>query len=71
MATLTVDLTKTREIGENVSAAEVDGKLVLVIDPTKDLGPSTSGKMNCVANTGGFTLAPFNMKINVYAGRKA
>ena len=39
--------------GDNVYSAS-DGKLVyLAFDPTKDLGPSTSGKTNIIGTTGG------------------
>lgn len=39
--------------GDNVHVAS-DGKMVyLAFDPTKDLGPSSSGKTNIIGTTGG------------------
>jgi hypothetical protein len=70
MAIMTVDTSKAQNLGDGIQAVEVEGKLVLVIDPTKDFGVSTSGKMRACANSGGFTSAPFGLKLNLYAGRK-
>ncbi len=67
---LTVNLETLSEVGQNVMAGMVDNRLVLVIDPKVNLGPSTSGKMTGVANTSGFALFPSGLKGNVYIGRK-
>lgn len=66
---LTVNLADAKAIGQNIKAI-VEGKyLVLVIDTTVNLGASKSGKMNAVAQTGGF--ADFGkMKGNIYIGTK-
>ncbi len=53
---LTVNLETLSEVGQNVMAGIVDSRLVLVIDPKVNLGPSSSGKMTGVANTSGFAL---------------
>jgi len=71
MATLTIETASMSEAGQNVKVATVDGKLVFVIDPTVDLGLSSTGKMRCIANTGGFTAIPGNLKLNLYLGKKA
>lgn len=71
MATLTINTENLSECGENVQAGIVDGKLVIVVDPKVNLGPSSSGKMNGVASTGGFTAFPGGMKGNLYLGKKA
>jgi hypothetical protein len=70
MPVMNVDTSKAQNLGEGIQAVEVDGKLVLIIDPAKDFGVSTSGKMRACANSGGFTSAPFGLKLNLYAGRK-
>ena len=70
MSTITIDESNTSEVGENVKAAVVDGRLVLVIDPKVSLGPSSSGKMIGVANTGGFAPFPLGLRGNIYFGRK-
>jgi hypothetical protein len=65
-----IDTSKMTEVGQNVLAQIVDGKLVLVIDTKVNLGPSSTGKMIGVASTGGFALFPGNLKGNIYLGRK-
>lgn len=57
--------------GENILAGIVEGKLVLVIDTKKNIGPSSSGKMMGYASTGGFTGLPGGFKGNVYIGKKS
>jgi hypothetical protein len=59
------------EVGNNVQVQEIEGKLHIIIDPKANLGPSASGKMIGVASTGGFTVIPGGMKLNLYLGRKA
>jgi len=71
MGILTVDTSKGEKLGDNIVAVEVEGMLVIVIDPTKHYGVKPGGKMDACANSGGFTSAPFGLKINLYAGRKA
>jgi hypothetical protein len=70
---ITIDVSKMQEIGidSNVRAA-VDGDyLILVIDTSKDLGLSSSGKMRAVGNTSGFQQMPNGLRGNVYVGKKA
>ena len=58
-------------IGDNILAAKDDkGRLVLIIDPTKDFGKKEGGKLNKVAGTpGGFmTLPGTTLKLNLYLG---
>jgi len=69
--TLTIDLSKAVPAGENLLAVQVGDLLVLVTDTTKDIGPSSSGKMAGIASTGGFQALPGGLKGNVYVGRKA
>jgi hypothetical protein len=45
---------------------KVDGsKLTIVVDLSKDFGPSKSGKTHTVASTGGFTALPGGTKLNL------
>ena len=70
---ITIDVSNMQEIGidSNVKAT-VDGDyLVLVVDTTKDLGLSSSGKMRAVGNTSGFQQMPNGLRGNVYIGKKA
>jgi hypothetical protein len=71
VATITVDTDKMQMIGENLFASNVNGKLVIVADTTTEIGLSSSGKMVGIAQTGGFTVLPGNLKGNIYIGRKA
>ena len=65
---ITVNLANAEAIGQNIKAV-VEGKyLILVVDTTVDLGASKSGKMNAVAQTGGFTALPGELKGNIYIG---
>ena len=71
---MNVDLTQALEVGDNLKAVIVTeaGKklLVLVADTSRDIGASSSGKMNGVASSGGFQRFPDGMTGNVYIGRK-
>lgn len=76
---LTINTADLESVGGkrgNVRAAEVRdeaGKayIVIVIDPTVNLGPSTSGKMIAVANSGGFQDVAGDLVGNFYVGRRA
>jgi len=68
---ITINPADLQQVGQNVSAGMVNGVLVLVVDPKANLGPSSTGKMIGVANTGGFTLLPAGLRGNIYIGRKA
>lgn len=67
-----IELEAAKEIGigSNVLAVQQDPYLIFVIDIGKDLGPSSSGKMRAVANTGGFQVMPGDLKGNIYIGKK-
>lgn len=70
------DLEPVNVKSSNVKAAEVKdeaGKayIVIVIDPTKDLGLSSTGKMRGVANSGGFKELPGDLVGNIYVGKRA
>ena len=65
-----IDTDNMRESGENILATVQDEKLILVIDLTQDIGPSSTGKMIGVASTGGFTTLSANLKGNIYIGKK-
>lgn len=67
-----IETDKMQQVGENLFAAEVEGKLVLVLDTQYEGGLSSTGKMRCVASTSGFTKLPGNQLMgNIYIGRKA
>ncbi len=72
MAQITIDTDKLVEItmGSNVKAMMDGSILILVIDTTKDLGVSSTGKMRACANTGGFQGLPGGLKGNIYVGKK-
>jgi len=59
-------------IGENISVSlQADGKLILTIDTSKNIGLSKSGKMMGVANTSGFTAIPgTDLQLNLWLGKK-
>jgi hypothetical protein len=67
-----LDLEAMKEIGvdSNVRAVLSGDLLILVVDVSRDLGPSSTGKMHAVGNTSGFQLFPGGLKGNVYVGRK-
>lgn len=72
MAQITINTEDMTEVGfdSNVLASRQGDLLVIVIDTTLNLGPSSSGKMDGVANTGGFQGFLGGLKGNVYIGRK-
>jgi hypothetical protein len=72
MAQITIDTEKMSEVtmGSNVKAVMEGDLLILVVDTTKDLGVSSTGKMRACGNTGGFQGLPGGLKGNVYIGRK-
>ena len=69
--TISVDLSTLNEVGNNVRAALVGDKLVIVIDTSVKIGLSSTGKMIGYGSTGGFSELPGNFKGNVYVGKKA
>lgn len=69
--TITIDENNLSEIGENIEGVVKDGKLVMVIDLTEEIGESQSGKMMGIASTGGFVGIPGSKaKMNLYIGKK-
>jgi hypothetical protein len=60
-----------QEVSQNIKAMQVGNNLVIVIDTTQNLGQSSTGKMNGIGNTNGFTALPGNLKGNIYVGKKA
>jgi hypothetical protein len=67
-----IDLSNLSVLSQNLSATVQDGKLILVIDLSKNIGLSSSGKMIGIASTGGFQAVPGTpAKINLYVGKKA
>jgi len=70
-ATITIETKNARLVGENVHVAEEGNYLVLIVDLTKQIGLSSTGKMMGVASTQGFTVLSNSLKGNVYIGKKA
>jgi hypothetical protein len=72
MAQITIDTDKMPEVtmGSNVKVEMQGDLIILVIDTTKDLGVSSTGKMRACGNTGGFQGLPGGLKANVYVGKK-
>jgi hypothetical protein len=66
-----INTDKLQPVGENLLATIQDGKLILVIDTTQEIGLSSTGKMMGIASTGGFTALPGGLKGNVYVGKRA
>ena len=67
-----IEFEAAKEIGidSNVLAIQQEQYLILVIDTSKDLGLSSTGKMRAVANTGGFQVMPGGLHGNIYIGKK-
>lgn len=58
------------ELLRNLDVSRKDGKITIVIDESKDLGASKSGKTNLVASSGGFVaIAGCDVALNVTATR--
>lgn len=68
---ITINTDSMMQVGDNVKAAKQGSLLVLVIDTSEEIGPSSSGKMIGHGSTGGFASLPGNLKGNIYVGRKA
>ena len=67
---LTIDETTASKIGQNLSYLRVGDTLVLLVDTTKTIGPSASGKMLGITSTDGFTVVEDGLKLNMYLGKK-
>ena len=66
---INIDESKLRQVGRNIKAAEQGNLLVLVIDTTKALEPSKSGRMELLATTGGFAWVTDDLKANINIGK--
>ena len=72
MAKITIDTDKAKLVAENLLVTEVEGKLILlIVDPTKSIGPSKSGKMIGICSTGGFTGLLNDIRGNIWIGRSS
>jgi len=72
MPQITIDLENSERVGQNLKAIREGKYLILVIDTSKSIGPSKTGKMNGMASTDGFaSIADGGIKGNVYIGTKA
>ena len=69
MTSITIDLSKMKEVGDNVLAGLFDGQLVMVIDPGIQAGLSASGKTATVGNTHGHVRLPGDLRGSVYVGK--
>jgi hypothetical protein len=67
---ITVNPDTMQEVGDNIKATKQGNLLVLVIDTSVEIGPSSTGKMMGNGSTGGFASLPGNLKGNVFVGRK-
>jgi len=56
--------------GGNVRYVIQGDALILVIDMSKDLGLSSTGKMRSIANTSGFKPIRGGMSMNLYLGKR-
>ncbi len=70
MPQITVNTDTMQEVGDNVKATRQGNLLVMVIDTTQEIGPSSTGKMVGLGSTGGFQALPGGLKGNIYVGRK-
>lgn len=68
---IVVKLQDLQAVGDNLKAVQIGDLLVFVIDTSKNIGPSSSGKMLGIGSTGGFASVPGGLKANVYVGKKA
>lgn len=68
--TLTIDVSKMLEIGENILAGKTGDNIVLVINASKRLGMSASGKSTIVATTrGNVPFSGLTFGLNIYTKR--
>ena len=68
---MNVDPKSLKLVGDNMLVGEIEGKIVIVIDPAKRHGLSKSGKMEKVAGTnGGFQNIVGEVDGNIWLGVK-
>jgi hypothetical protein len=65
-----IDTNTMPNAGENIIADVKDNHLIVVVDLSKEIGLSSTGKMMGVASTGGFVQLPGGVKGNIYIGKK-
>lgn len=70
---IVIDVAEAEEIGAdtNIRATMCGDWLILLVDTTQDLGPSSTGKMRTVASTHGFQDLLDGLRGNSYIGRRA
>jgi hypothetical protein len=68
---ITIDLNNMIVVGGNVKATIVDGMLVIVVDPSIELGLSSKGDKIAVANTNGHQGFPGGLRGQVWLGKPA
>ena len=65
--TISIDLTSTDTLGENIKAVKNGSQIILIIDASKRLGSSASGKSTIIATTrGNMTYNGLSFGVNVY-----
>ena len=71
-STITVDFQDADKVGieSNVRSVLSDVLLIIVIDTTQYLGPSSTGKMGTVASTHGFKDFPGGLYGNMFIGKR-
>lgn len=70
-ASITIKPEDLSEVGNNVAAGKFGNLLVFVVDTTREIGLSSTGKMMGLGSTGGFAPLPGGLKGNIYVGKKA
>lgn len=66
---ITINTEKLVEYGDNIQAIVQDDKMILVIDLKQPTHLSSTGKMNLVASSGGFTSLPKGWRGNIMIGK--
>ena len=69
MTTFSIDTSTLQEVGNNVLAGVKDDKLILVVDLKKPTHTSSTGRMELVASSGGFTRIGSEWKCNIMVGK--
>jgi hypothetical protein len=66
--TISIDLSNTEALGENIKAVKNGSQVILIIDASKRLGPSASGKSMIIATTrGNMSYNGLSFGVNVYS----
>ena len=64
------ELENMEEVEENLYVIRINGTLILVMDENENIGLSASGKMQGIAQSGGFVSLGKGVKANVYVGKR-